>query len=59
MHNYFTDEMLNALMIDRDGKSWENISKGGKRRYKKKKTKKSKKRHRKKTRKRQRKMKKK
>ena len=62
MHNYFTDEMLNALMIDRDGKSWENISKGGKRRYKKKKTKKSKKRKNKfhkKTRKRQRKMKKK
>ena len=51
MHNYFTDEMLNALMIERDGKSWDNISKGGKRRYKKKKTKKSKKRHRKKTRK--------
>ena len=59
MHDYFTDDMLDGLMIEREGKGWNNISKGGKRRYKKKKTKKSKKRHRKKTRKRKRKMKKK
>lgn len=51
MHNYFTDEILNALAVERGGKSWDNAIKGGKRRYKKKKTKKSKKKHRKKTRK--------
>lgn len=51
MHNYFTDEILNGLDVERGGKSWDNAIKGGKRRYKKKKTKKSKKRHRKKTRK--------
>ena len=51
MHNYFTDEMLNALDVERGSKHWNNISRGGKRRYKKKKTKRSKKRNRKKTRK--------
>jgi len=51
MHNYFTDEMLNALDVERESKHWNNISRGGKRRYKKKKTKRSKKRNRKKTRK--------
>ena len=48
MHNYFTDEMLNALDVERGSKHWNNISRGGKRRYKKKKTKRSKKRNRKK-----------
>jgi hypothetical protein len=51
MQDYFTDDMLDGLMIEREGKGWNNISKGGKRRYRKKKTKRSKKRNRKKTRK--------
>ena len=43
MHNYFTDEILNGLDVERGGKSWDNAIKGGKRRYKKKKQKNQKK----------------
>ena len=58
MHNYFTDEMLNGLSVERGGKSWENISKrnnevkeGGRRKKRKKTRKGKKKKNRKKTRK--------